>query len=123
MSSPLRAECPCGSATPYDACCGRLHRGEAQAATPEELMRSRYSAFVMGEVDHLFRTWHPRTRPDDVSVDLRVTWTGLEVLRSGEDGDHGVVEFRAHHDGGVMHEVSRFERRAGRWFYVDGDVS
>lgn len=119
----MRTECPCGSATPYDLCCGRLHRGAAQAATPEELMRSRYSAYVLGEADHLFRTWHPRTRPDDVTPDPRVRWAGLEVIRTSEDGDRGVVEFRAHHEDGVMHEVSRFERRAGRWLYVDGDLS
>lgn len=117
-----RQECPCGTGKPYDACCGRLHRGEAVAATAEELMRSRYAAHVVGDGNHLFRTWHPRTRPDDTDPDPRVRWTGLEVLAASEDGDRAVVEFRAHHEGGVMHEVSRFERRAGRWVYVDGDV-
>lgn len=122
------APCPCGALDadaaprPYDQCCGRLHRGQEQAQTPEELMRSRYSAFVRGEDDYLFRTWHPRTRPDDVSSDPQVTWTGLDVRRSEAEGDRGTVEFVASHVGGSMHEVSRFERRAGRWFYVDGDV-
>ena len=113
--------CPCG-ATSYDACCGRLHRGEAQAATPEELMRSRYSAYAVGDTDHVFRTWHPRTRPEEVSPDPTTRWTGLEVLAA--EGE--VVEFRAHYEtaagAGVLHERSTFARRAGRWFYLDGET-
>lgn len=112
--------CPCGVGS-YDAHCGRLHRGEAQAATPEELMRSRYSAYAVGETDYVWRTWHPRTRPDRVS-EHGITWTGLEVLDAHDD----VVEFAARHTGPngpeVLHERSRFEQRAGRWFYVGRDV-
>jgi SEC-C motif-containing protein len=109
--------CPCGSAS-YDGCCGRLHRGEQQAASPEELMRSRYSAYVVGDTGYVWRTWHPRTRPESVEPDPTTTWTGLEILAADEDS----VEFRAHHDRSVLHERSRFEKRAGRWFYVDGTV-
>ena len=75
--------CPCGSGRAYVACCGPLHDGEP-AATAEALMRSRYSAYVLGHTDHVFRTWHPRTRPDDVSSD-GTTWLGLEIVRT-EDG-------------------------------------
>lgn len=92
-------------------------------------MRSRYSAYVVGHLDHLFRTWHPRTRPDRLSLP-DVEWLGLEVMRNlggGPDDATGVVEFRARsRDAGgehVLHETSRFERRAGRWVYVDGDVA
>jgi SEC-C motif-containing protein len=121
--------CPCGSGTSYDACCGRLHRGAASAATAEELMRSRYAAYAVGDLDHVFRTWHPRTRPDVITASPGLTWTGLTILstdRGGPDDDTGEVEFRATYrtaEGtGVLHERSRFERRAGRWVYVDGDV-
>lgn len=110
--------CPCGASTSYDACCGRLHRGETQAATPEELMRSRFSAYAVGDSDYVWRTWHPRTRPDEVHPDTRTSWTALEVLEAVGD----TVEFRAHYEGpegrGVLHERSLFSRRAGRWFYV-----
>lgn len=89
-------------------------------------MRSRYSAFVVGDTDHLFRTWHPRTRPDDITLPTDRTWTGLVVLHTEDGGaadDSGVVEFEAHYVGGgrkgLQHEVSRFERRRGRWVYVD----
>jgi SEC-C motif-containing protein len=127
--TPLQRPCPCGSGTTYDACCGRLHRGAAQAGSAEELMRSRYAAYAVGDTAYVFRTWHPRTRPDDVAPDPTVRWTGLVVLRSeagGPDDESGTVEFEAAFDGpggaGVLHETSRFERRGGRWVYVDGLV-
>jgi len=119
--------CPCGSGSPYDRCCGPLHRSERQAATAEELMRSRYSAYAVGALDHLFRTWHPRTRPPEVEPQPGIDWTGLTVhaVERGGDDDRGTVEFVATYRSSVgegrLHERSRFERRAGRWFYVDGD--
>lgn len=116
-------DCPCGSGAAYDACCGRLHRGATLPSTAEELMRSRYAAYAVGDTDYVWRTWHPRTRPEHVTPDPELEWTGLVVHGSGEDW----VEFTASYlrDGrrGELHERSRFERRAGRWFYVDGDVS
>ena len=109
--------CPCGSGLAYDACCGPVVRNERPADTAEELMRSRYTAYVLGDVDHLFRSWHPGTRPDDLDALGRVEWTGLEVLDVADGGpadDYGVVEFTAHHATGSLHERSRFARRAGR---------
>lgn len=89
-------------------------------------MRSRYSAFARRDADYLFRTWHPRTRPADVTVAPAITWTGLEVIDTdagGPDDDRGEVEFTALYESagrvGSLHERSRFERRAGRWFYLD----
>jgi SEC-C motif-containing protein len=93
-------------------------------------MRSRYSAYATDRADYIFRTWHPRTRPTDLASRPGVTWLGLEIRRTLDGGaadDVGIVEFRARFRGAggeeVMHETSRFERRAGRWVYVDGDVS
>jgi SEC-C motif-containing protein len=86
-------------------------------------MRSRYSAYAVGDGGYVFRTWHPRTRPDDVTIDPALEWTGLEVLDAHDD----VVEFRAHHRGpagaGVLQERSVFAQRAGRWFYLEGTVA
>lgn len=124
--------CPCGGVpqgSPYDSCCGPIVAGEVAASTAEALMRSRYSAYAVGSGDHLFRTWHPRTRPDDVDPDGRVRWVGLDVIdcvAGGPDDSEGVVEFRAHwvsdDDGptrrGEVHERSAFVRRAGRWVYL-----
>jgi SEC-C motif-containing protein len=99
-----------------------LHDG-APAPTAEALMRSRFCAYVRGLDDYVFRTWHPRTRPS--SVTSSVTWTGLHIIRTvdgGEDDDRGVVEFVATAPDQRLHEVSRFERRGGRWVYIDGEV-
>jgi len=120
----IASECPCGSGERYDACCGRLHRGAADAQTPEELMRSRYSAYALGELDYVWRTWHPRTRPDSIEPDAALGWTGLTVLDTSVGPEEAWVEFEATYDRdgtpGRLHERSRFERRRGRWVYVDG---
>jgi SEC-C motif-containing protein len=88
-------------------------------------MRSRYTAFVVGDVDHLVRTWHPRTRPTEIDLDDDTVWEGLVVDEAVEDGDAAVVVFRAswrrERERGVLSERSRFARRGGRWVYVDGD--
>ena len=83
------------------------------------------AAFVVGDAAYLARTWHPRTRPADLDAATGPAWRGLTVLATAdgrEDDSIGEVEFEAAHDGGVLHERSRFIRRAGRWVYVDGDM-
>lgn len=92
-------------------------------------MRARYSAYAVGNLDYVWQTWHPRTRPATLTPDGRLTWTGLQVLDTvgGQAQDQsGEVEFRAHYRSedrtGSLHERSRFSVRARRWFYVDGDL-
>ncbi|MCX4740152.1 YchJ family protein [Streptomyces antibioticus] len=122
-ASKAGLSCPCGLPRAYDDCCGRYHSGAA-APTAEALMRSRYCAFVKGDVGYLVRTWHPRTRPEGLELDPGTRWTGLEVLAvDGGTAFHtnGTVEFRASYRGGALHEVSRFERVDGAWVYVDGE--
>lgn len=129
-SSP---SCPCGSALPYAACCGRLHgehaaSGKLIAPTPEALMRSRYAAFVLDLRPYLLASWHASTRPAELEPpESGLNWLGLDVKRSAmQDADHGSVEFvarsklggRAHR----LHETSRFVRENGEWFYLDGDL-
>lgn len=117
--------CPCGTGLAYAVCCGPLHEGARAARTAEQLVRSRYAAFVLGDAAYLARTWHPRTRPAELDVTGGPVWRGLTVIETAdgrEDDSIGEVEFEAAHDGGVLRERSRFVRRAGRWVYVDGDV-
>jgi SEC-C motif-containing protein len=116
--------CPCGLGDDYDACCGRLHAGAA-APTAESLMRSRYSAFAVGDAGYLLRTWHQSARPRELTLDSTLKWTRLAVLET-EDGGlfdaTGTVRFRAIYvqagRRGVLAETSRFARQDGRWTYV-----
>ncbi|AJR18370.1 hypothetical protein GUY44_13535 [Pimelobacter simplex] len=126
-ASPARPACPCDSGRTYDDCCRPFHRSPGSAPTAEELMRSRYSAFVKGLASYLLHTWHPATRPASLELDDRIRWTGLEVLGAEGGGigeKRGVVEFLAHHDldgvPGALHEVSRFRRQGEMWLYVRG---
>ncbi|WP_328656665.1 YchJ family protein [Streptomyces sp. NBC_00334] len=121
MTTP---SCPCGRSEPYEKCCGRLHAGTAAAPTAEDLMRSRYGAFVKRDTGYLLRTWHPRTRPGRLDLDPGMRWTGLEILGTTEGSAFhttGTVTFRASYRGGSLHERSRFERVDGAWVYVDGE--
>lgn len=115
--------CPCGSAALLAQCCGPLLAAERQATTAEALMRSRYTAHVYGNAEHLWRTWDGRTRPTEVHLD-DTRWLSLdihEVLEGGPDDTNGVVDFTARHEGGQLAERSEFTRRGGRWFYTKGN--
>jgi SEC-C motif-containing protein len=123
-----KIECPCGSGKDLADCCGIWHAGlptDVHAPTPEALMRSRYSAYVLGLIDYLMATWHPSTAPGDLELQP-VKWLGLEVRHAQASGDVGVVEFvaRCKVNGRAerMHELSRFVREQGRWYYIDGHV-
>ncbi|QOC25726.1 SEC-C domain-containing protein [Microbacterium hominis] len=124
------SRCVCGSGDAFAACCGPVLDGEA-APTAEALMRSRYSAFALGDGAHLLASWHPATRPDRLELDAQTDWRGLEILSTeqGRAGDtRGVVSFRARWadrssgDRGVLAETSRFRLVDGRWTYLDGVV-
>lgn len=92
-------------------------------------MRSRFSAFAVGDVGYLLASWHPDTRPADLTLDEAITWRRLQIVDTdagGEADDSGVVEFRAQyvHGGGrhILHERSRFERVKSEWRYLDGEL-
>ena len=94
---PPHAPCPCGSERPYDACCGPWHIGlvsGVHAPTPEALMRSRYSAYVVGLIDYLLATWQPSTSTGELDLPP-VKWLGLDVRHAETTGDAGLVEFVA----------------------------
>ncbi|GAB2536992.1 YchJ family protein [Rhodanobacter koreensis] len=123
--------CPCGNPAGYTECCGPLHDGITAAGTAEQLMRSRYSAYVLRREDYLLATWHPDTRPASLRLAAQQpapTWLGLEIRhRQAIDDDHATVEFVARYrlGGGRaqrQHEISRFVHEHGHWFYLDGEL-
>ncbi|BDB39709.1 MULTISPECIES: YchJ family protein [Mycobacterium] len=129
QGAPDDGPCPCGSGAGYFECCRPLHRGERAAETALALMRSRFTAFAVGDESYLLATWHPSTRPRRVELDSDVAWRRLQIVDTEagtRDDTNGVVEFRAQyvHRGKrhIMRERSRFTREKGRWLYVDGDV-
>lgn len=90
-------------------------------------MRSRFSAFAVGDRDYLMTSWHPRTRPTELELDGGQRWYRLDILSTQAGGpfdSKGVVEFEAFYrsasGAGSQHEVSRFVREAGTWLYYDG---
>ena len=118
--------CPCCSGKAYAECCGPLHSGEGRATSAEQLMRSRFSAFAVGDAAYLLRSWHSSTRPVRLRLDGDTRWTRLEILgRTDGTAFHsqGTVEFRAHYTEsgrpGSMQENSSFVRdENGHWVYV-----
>ena len=119
----------CLSGEQYRLCCGRFHSGESEAATAEQLMRSRYAAFALLDGPYLLRTHHPSTAPASLPLDPDMEWRRLDILSTSGGGPfdtQGTVEFKAYYrhgsERGVLHENSRFIRDNGRWLYVDGDI-
>ena len=123
---PHREPCPCGSTRSYPECCG-LYHGGVPAPDAQSLMRSRYTAFVVGQEQYLLATWHPSTRPGSVPFNNDQKWLGLTVVDASTTGECSAeVEFiarsRVSNAAAVrQHERSRFVREDGKWFYVDGD--
>lgn len=128
-------DCPCHSGKRYAACCAPLHRGEAKAETPAQLMRSRYAGFALGLGDYLADTLASshedlRAHPRDVVVRAlsqsreAQRFMGLVILDEGVDGDEGEVLFFAKlFEKGKNQsfvELSRFVREAGAWKYASG---
>jgi SEC-C motif-containing protein len=131
---PAALPCPCGKtegkrAALYDQCCGRLIDAGELPANAEQLMRSRYTAYVLERFDYLRDTWDPATCPTDLGSEPGPQWLGLEVRRHQPlDDRHARVEFVARYKiGGRAHrlrETSRFVLgEDGRWRYVDGEIS
>ncbi len=126
--------CPCGSGLPFSRCCEPFLSGEALPGTAEALMRSRYSAYVTENIPYLMETLWPKHQ---AGFEFAGTakwaadnhWTGLSVLETAMGGPsdrEGTVLFEAKYlTGGQLHthrELSRFRKKAGRWYYVEAVV-
>jgi SEC-C motif-containing protein len=125
-----REPCPCGSGSTFGDCCGPLLAG-APAPSAEALMRSRYTAHVLGDAEHLARTCCPGSaaamHQASIQLDPEVRWLDLRILHTeagGADDQTGVVEFIArfkrHGRAGRLREMSRFQRLGVGWCYLEG---
>lgn len=126
-----RSKCPCGSANDYSKCCRDFHQGLKKPDTAEQLMRSRYSAYVKKMKNYLLDTWHSSTRPKAEELELDeesgFRWLNLKVISSERgkiEDDIGLVSFIASfkfgNQKGEMKEASKFIKEEGIWYYVDG---
>lgn len=118
--------CPCQSGKTYNICCEPAHNG-IPVLTAEALMRSRYTAYVLGLEAYLLKTWHPDTRPAALNLgdDRQTKWLGLQVKRVENISENSaMVEFVAHYkiNGKAerLHEISQFVRIDGCWYYLVG---
>ncbi len=121
--------CPCGRNKSYDECCSLIHKDIFLAKTAEDLMRSRYTAFVKANGDYLMQSQHsstrkPTTKHDTVRWAMSVKWHGLEIIdavRGSESDEQGTVEFKAFFMERFMnrsiHENSVFIKENGHWVY------
>lgn len=124
------AKCPCGLNKAYVDCCLPFHQQLKVPNSAEQLMRSRYSAYVLNLIDYISDTWHPATRPYLAHLTAQpVQWIKLTVNKAWQDlpANQAFVDFDAFYEINgqfqKMHEVSRFVFINERWFYIDGKVS
>jgi SEC-C motif-containing protein len=129
------ADCPCCSGLAYEECCAPYLDGKNIAPTAEALMRSRYSAYATGNIDHIRRTMHrsARSQFDEESArnwSTQSEWLGLEIVSAkggGPDDTEGSVEFVARYKRvsaeETHHEIAQFKRENGKWYFVSGKIA
>ncbi len=126
-SKHSNSDCPCCSGTKFEVCCKPLLEGSSQATTPESLMRSRYTAFVLHNHDYLRHTWLPSFRPLSIQKESRTVWLNLKIIEATPhptDQSRAQVTFIATFiQNNILHkmtEKSNFLKKNGVWFYCDG---
>ncbi len=138
--------CYCGSPEDYADCCAPLHQGIRQAQTPEQLMRSRFSAYVLAQVPYIEQTYHSTKRTANARAEIddfarSATFISLQVLSSPENSPllprdclpsnkspetadigyvHFIVKFFLDDKLQILEEESRFVREDQQWRYLDG---
>ena len=120
--------CPCGSGLEYTACCEPYISGKMRAPGPEALMRSRYTAYTLGNSAYLRQTWHPSTCPAELDFSApQPRWISLSVISARQSSVSSadvefVARFRVGGRAQRLHETSRFELVNERWYYLDGEI-
>jgi SEC-C motif domain protein len=131
----MMKNCYCGSTETFENCCRPFIDGTVKPATAEELMRSRYSAYVVVNVEYIVKTTHPSVRKtyDLTAISDWATssvWQKLEIISTADgskEDKKGTVEFKAHYldsdsQPTVHHEHSIFVKELGKWFFTDGKI-
>lgn len=120
MDFELGKRCPCGTGLTYGECCYRFHSGEWVAPTAEALMRSRFTAFAVGNSQYLLDTWDPETRPSELGLDMGIDFYRLDILETTGGGPFdstGTVKFQAFYKGlasGVKKKTPHSARSTAR---------
>jgi SEC-C motif-containing protein len=129
------SNCPCGSGLDYEICCGPYIAGTKEPPTAEALMRSRYTAYAVHNIDHIINTCYADGKTDIDRKETQAwseesTWLGLKILaveKGGVNDTEGTVEFEASYERRGLkdrhHETARFKKHAGRWLYEEGNVA
>jgi SEC-C motif domain protein len=125
--------CACGLGESNEVCCLPIIRGEAPAKTAEALMRARYTAYVVGEIDYILNSVHPESpgdadRASTEAWSKAAEWVRLEIIETAqgaEQDEQGIVEFAAHFKLRNIpqkhHERALFKKHKGKWMYFDGE--
>ena len=138
LNEQIMTTCPCCSRKEYQRCCEPLLLGKQLAQTPEQLMRSRYTAFTQRNIDYIFATMTgpalaSTSREETQAFVDHVIWTGLEVVNTSQISpldQKGFVEFSAYYiednQAQVLSERSKFIKKSEldgkneQWFYIGG---
>lgn len=117
-------DCPCGSGHTFEDCCGKYISYTHYPETPEQLMRSRYSAYVLINEDYLLKSWHESTRPDSLDLENDTTqWKKLKIISTSENNVHFVAFFgnsiNVKESYFFLSEESKFVKDK-HWFYLEG---
>jgi SEC-C motif-containing protein len=129
-------ECPCrlreAEKLEYSQCCGLIIDGQAKSYSATALMRSRYTAYVLGKIEHIAAT---QTNNDDFDAEEAKMWAagsewlGLDVVQSKKEGPNTeIVEFKAYYldksneKTHVHHEIAEFKSAAEKWLYDKGSI-
>ncbi len=123
--------CPCDSNIKFESCCGPLIQNQKPAQNPEQLMRSRYTAFTLKNMDYIYETTHPQARLEfdrksNQEWADQASFSKLEILKSSDEGNKGIVEFKAYFKlkdtENIHHEVAAFRKQADVWYFRDAKI-
>ncbi|MCB9481696.1 MAG: YchJ family protein [Desulfobacteraceae bacterium] len=127
------ANCSCGSGLDYSQCCEPYIKGNVQPETCEALLRARYTAYTMGELDYIYETIHPEQKEQHDSKATKKwadesTWLSFEIIgikKGQKEDDEGFIEFKVRYRQKLQnithHEMAYFKKNEGMWYFFDGE--